>query len=123
MAMRALARSRALFHTAGQGDAWKRHAEEVRATVSRELDALTRNAAGTSTTGKQADLEGVVAMLHALEQVCASSALMPLLASGFSALGDQSGDGFFIDFIRHMNGDQRTAAPQSLQRGGHIPLK
>ena len=33
-----------------------------------------------------------------------------LAVSGFSALGDQSGDDFFIDFIRHMNGDQPTGA-------------
>jgi hypothetical protein len=109
-AMKALSRSRALFQTVGQGDAWKWQVEEVRVTVSRELDMLAQDAAGAGKTAKRAALDGVVATLHALEQVCASSALMPLLVSGFSALGDRSGDDFFIDFIRHMNGDQRTGA-------------
>jgi hypothetical protein len=111
MAMQALSRSRALFQTIGQGDAWKRQVEEVRATVSRELEALTRNAPEAGTAGKRAALEGVIATLHALEQVCASSSLLPLLVSGFSALGDQGGEDFFIDFIRHMNGDKRESAP------------
>jgi hypothetical protein len=111
MAMRALSRSHALFQTTGQGDAWKRQAEEVRTTVSRELDTLTRNAGEAGAAGKRAALEGVVATLHALEQVCASSSLVPLLVSGFSALGDQDGEDFFIDFIRHMNGDKRESAP------------
>jgi hypothetical protein len=113
MAIQALSRSRALFQTVGQGDAWTRVVEEIRSTVSRELDTLTRSAAEAGTTGKRAALEGVVATLHALEQVCASSTLMPLLVSGFSALGNQGSDqdsgNFFIDFIRHMNGDPRTA--------------
>jgi hypothetical protein len=111
MAMQALSRSRALFQTVGQGDTWKSKVEEVRTTVSRELDALTRNAPEAGTTARRAALEGVVATLHALEQVCASSSLVPLLASGFSALGDQGGEDFFIDFIRHMNGDKRESAP------------
>jgi len=34
--MKALSRSRALFQTVGEGDAWKRQVEEVRATVSHE---------------------------------------------------------------------------------------
>ena len=106
MAMRALSRSRDLFQTVGQGDAWTHEVEEVRSTISRELDTLARNAAEAGTMGKRAALEGVVATLPALEQVCASSTLMPLLVSGFSALGDQDSGDFFIDFIRHMNGDQ-----------------
>jgi hypothetical protein len=111
MAMQALSRSRALFQTVGQGDTWKSKVEEIRTTVSRELDALTRNAPEAGTTARRAALEGVVATLHALEQVCASSSLVPLLVSGFSALGDQGGEDFFIDFIRHMNGDKRESAP------------
>jgi hypothetical protein len=71
---------------------------------------LARNAAEAGTTGKRAALEGVVATLHALEQVCASSTLIPLLVSGFSALGDQDSGDFFIDFIRHMNGDRCLSA-------------
>ena len=117
MAMRALSRSRALFQTVGQGDAWKHQVEEVRTTVSRELDTLARNAAEAGTTGKRAALEGVVATLHALEQVCASSTLMPLLVSGFSALGDQGSEDFFIDFIRHMNGDQPVRARRNPSKG------
>jgi hypothetical protein len=109
MAMQALSRSRTLFQTVGQGDAWKCQVEEVRATISRELDILALNAAGAETSAKRAALEGVVATLRALEQVCASSTLMPLLASGFSALGDQSGGDFLIDFIRHMNDDQHAS--------------
>ena len=31
---------------------------------------------------------------------------MPLLVDGFSALGSQGDDEFFIGFIRHMNGDR-----------------
>jgi hypothetical protein len=46
-----------------------------------------------------------------LRILCASSSLVPLLVSGFSALGDQGGEDFFIDFIRHMNGDKRESAP------------
>jgi hypothetical protein len=100
MAMQALSRSRALFQTVDQGDTWKSKVEEVRTTVSRELDALTRNAPEAGATARWA----------ALEQVCASSSLVPLLVSGFSALGDQGGEDFFIDFIRHMNGDKRESA-------------
>jgi hypothetical protein len=122
MAMQALSRSRALFQAVGQGDAWKCQVDEVRATVSRELDTLARDSADAGTTGKRAALEGVVATLHALEQVCASSALIPLLVSGFSALGDQSGEEFFVDFIRHMNGDQGASARQPLQRAFTYPL-
>ena len=75
---------------------------------------LALNAAGAGTTAKRAALDGVVATLHALEQVCASSVLMPLLISGFSALGAQDGDDFFAGFIRHMNGDQNPVARRSL---------
>lgn len=126
-AMKALSRSRVLFQTVGEGDAWKRQVEEVRATVSGELEALARNAAEAGPTGKRAALDGVVATLHALEQVCASSALMPLLVNGFSALGTGDDGDFFIGFIRHMNGDRntqigagRTAAPR---KGAPLPLK
>jgi hypothetical protein len=126
-AMKALSRSRALFQTVGEGDAWKRQVEEVRATVSGELEALARNAAEAGPTGKRAALDGVVATLHALEQVCASSALMPLLVNGFSALGADGGGDFFIGFIRHMNGDRdqqmgvvRTEEPR---KGTPLPLK
>jgi hypothetical protein len=110
MAMQAFARSRTLFQTIGQGDAWTREVEGVRNTVARELDTLSRNAAEAGATGKRAALEGVVAMLHALEQVCTSSSLMPLLVNGFSALGDKDSGNFFVDFIGYMNGDQRPNA-------------
>jgi hypothetical protein len=91
------------------------------------LEALARNAAEAGPAGKRAALDGVVATLHALEQVCASSALMPLLVNGFSALGADGGGDFFIGFIRHMNGDRdqemgvvRTEEPP---KGSPIPLK
>ncbi|GEO39619.1 hypothetical protein GGE65_003122 [Skermanella aerolata] len=104
-AMKALSRSRDLFKTVGEGDAWKRQVEEVRATVSVELETLARSAAEAGLGARRTALEGVVSTLHALEQVCSSSALMPLLVGGFSALGTQDNDDFFIGFIRHMNGD------------------
>jgi hypothetical protein len=110
MAMQALARSRTLFQTIGQGDAWLREVEVVRTTVSQGLDTLARNAGEAEATGKRAALGSVVAMLHALEQVCSSSSLMPLLVNGFSALGDEGSGDFFVGFIRHMNGDQRASA-------------
>jgi hypothetical protein len=68
-------------------------------------------------------LGGVVAMLHALEQVCTSSSLMPLLVNGFSALGDEDSGNFFVDFIRHMNGDQRPNAQRALARPPATPPK
>lgn len=126
-AMKALSRSRVLFQTVGEGDAWKRQVEEVRATVSGELEALARNAAEAGPTGKRAALDGVVATLHALEQVCSSSALMPLLVNGFSALGAGDDADFFIGFIRHMNGDRNTqigaGRMEAPRKGSPLPLK
>jgi hypothetical protein len=105
LAMEALSRSRTLFQTIGRGDAWKCQVEAVRAAVSRELEALSGDAAQAGAIQKRAALDGVVSTLHALEQVCASSTLLPLLVSGYSALGSQDSGDFFIGFIRHMNGD------------------
>ena len=68
-AMKALSRSRDLFKTVGEGDAWKRQVEDVRVTVSAELKSLARNAAEAGTGTRRAALDGVVTTLHALEQV------------------------------------------------------
>lgn len=102
-ALSALARSRQLFKALGRLDAYRREVETVQAQVSRDLGSLADRAASADAGTKRCALEATVTTLHALERICPSEALMPMLAEGFSKLGaDGTGD-LMVDLIRHMN--------------------
>ncbi|UEM02096.1 hypothetical protein JL101_019095 [Skermanella rosea] len=102
-ALSALARSRQLFKALGRLDAYRREVETVQAQVSSDLVSLADRAASADAGTRRSALEATVTTLHALERICPSEALMPLLAEGFSKLGGDGTGDLMVDLIRHMN--------------------